>query len=67
MFDDYENADKRNDDFNRKRHRIKPDRDGEKRRRAAAAELLGTTIQGIHELPDEVRRRVLDRMSPMGK
>ena len=35
--------------------------------RAAAAELLGTTIQGIHELPDEVRRRVLDRMSPMGK
>ena len=35
--------------------------------RAAAAELLGTTIQGIHELPDEVRRRVLDRMSPMDK
>ena len=35
--------------------------------RAAASELLGTTIQGIHELPDEVRRRVLDRMSPMGK
>ena len=35
--------------------------------RDAAAKLLGTTIQGIHELPDEVRRRVLDRMSPMDK
>ena len=34
---------------------------------AEAIRLLGTTIQGIHELPDEVRRRVLDRMSPMGK
>ena len=34
---------------------------------AEATRLLGTTIQGIHELPDEVRRRVLDRMSPMGK
>ena len=33
--------------------------------REAAAKLLGTTIQGLHELPDEVRRRVLDRMSPM--
>jgi threonine dehydratase len=35
--------------------------------REAASKLLGTTIQGIHELPDEVRRRVLDRMSPMDK
>ena len=35
--------------------------------REAAAKLLGTTIQGLHELPDEVRRRVLDRMSPMDK
>ena len=34
---------------------------------AEATRLLGTTIQGIHELPDEVRRRVLDRMSPMEK
>jgi hypothetical protein len=32
--------------------------------RVAASKLLGTTIQGIHELPDEVRHRVLDRMSP---
>ena len=35
--------------------------------REAASKLLGTPIQGIHELPDEVRRRVLDRMSPMDK
>lgn len=35
--------------------------------RESARSLLGTTIQGIHELPDDVRRRVLDRMSPMGK
>ena len=34
---------------------------------AEATRLLGTTIQGIHELPDVVRRRVLDRMSPMEK
>lgn len=33
--------------------------------REKAMQLLGTTIQGLHELPDEVRHRVLDRMSPM--
>jgi threonine dehydratase len=33
--------------------------------RTAAGKMLGTTIQGIHELPDEVRHRVLERMSPM--
>lgn len=32
--------------------------------RKEAAALLGTTVQGIHELPDSVRHRVLDRMSP---
>ena len=35
--------------------------------REKAAALRGTTIQGLHELPDEVRHRVLDRMSPMDK
>lgn len=32
--------------------------------RALANTLRGTTIQSIHELPDDVRHRVLDRMSP---
>lgn len=32
--------------------------------RALAQSLTGTTIQGIHELSDTVRRRVLDAMSP---
>ena len=32
--------------------------------RARAEQLKGTTIQRIHELSDEVRRRVLGRMSP---
>jgi threonine dehydratase len=35
--------------------------------REKAMQLLGTTIQGLHELPDEVRHRVLDRMSPPNK
>ena len=35
--------------------------------REKAMQLLGTTIQGLHELPDEVRHRVLDRMSPLDK
>ncbi len=35
--------------------------------RAEAELLLGTTIQGLHELPDDVRHRVLDRMSPLEK
>lgn len=35
--------------------------------REKAAALRGTTIQGLHELPDDVRHRVLDRMSPMNK
>ena len=35
--------------------------------REQAMQLLGTTIQGLHELPDEVRHRVLDRMSPLDK
>ena len=32
--------------------------------RALAQSLTGTTIQGIHELSDTVRHRVLDAMSP---
>ncbi len=32
--------------------------------RARAEEMKGTTIQSIHELRDDVRHRVLDRMSP---
>ncbi len=32
--------------------------------RARAAELRGTTIQGLHDLSDPVRRRVLGQMSP---
>ena len=32
--------------------------------RARAEQLKGTTIQGLHELKDDVRRRVLGRMSP---
>lgn len=32
--------------------------------RKHAAEMIGTTIQNIHELSDEVRRRVLNTMSP---
>ncbi len=32
--------------------------------RARANELKGTTIQGLHDLSDSVRRRVLGRMSP---
>ena len=32
--------------------------------RALAEQMQGTTIQRIHEMPDEVRRRVLDNMSP---
>ena len=35
--------------------------------REKAATLRGTTIQGLHELPDDVRHRVLDRMSPKEK
>ena len=35
--------------------------------REKAMLLLGSTIQGLHELPDEVRHRVLDRMSPQAK
>ena len=35
--------------------------------REKAAALRGTTIQGLHELPDDVRHRVLDRMSPKEK
>ncbi len=35
--------------------------------REKAAALRGTTIQGLHELPDAVRHRVLDRMSPKEK
>ncbi len=34
--------------------------------RARANELKGTTIQGLHDLSDSVRRRVLGRMSPLG-
>ncbi len=33
--------------------------------RARAEELNGTTIQGIHDLPASVRRRVLGQMSPL--
>lgn len=33
--------------------------------RERAAQLIGTTIQTIHELSDSVRHRVLDSMSPM--
>ncbi len=33
--------------------------------RARAEELKGTTIQGIHDLPASVRRRVLGQMSPL--
>lgn len=33
--------------------------------RALADTLKGTTIQSIHELKDDVRRRVLDKMSPI--
>lgn len=32
--------------------------------REKTAALRGTTIQALHELPDDVRHRVLDRMSP---
>ena len=32
--------------------------------RARAEQMKGTTIQRIHELSDDVRRRVLGRMSP---
>ena len=32
--------------------------------REKAKQLLGTTIQGLHELPDDVRHRVLDIVSP---
>jgi threonine dehydratase len=32
--------------------------------RALAEQMQGTTIQRIHEMPDHVRRRVLDSMSP---
>lgn len=32
--------------------------------REKAKHLLGTTIQGLHELPDDVRHRVLDIVSP---
>lgn len=32
--------------------------------RLQAERMKGTTIQSLHELPDEVRHRVLDRMSP---
>ena len=32
--------------------------------RKLAEQMRGTTIQRIHEMPDEVRRRVLDYMSP---
>jgi threonine dehydratase len=32
--------------------------------RKLAEQMRGTTIQRIHEMPDEVRRRVLDSMSP---
>ncbi|MBR6576856.1 MAG: pyridoxal-5'-phosphate-dependent protein, partial [Akkermansia sp.] len=35
--------------------------------REKAMALRGTTIQGLHELPTEVRHRVLDRMSPLDK
>lgn len=42
----------------------KEDRDACRKR---AEELRGTTIQGIHELPDKVRHRVLDQMSPIGR
>ena len=33
--------------------------------RAFAESMKGTTIQSIKEMPDNVRRRVLDNMSPM--
>ncbi len=33
--------------------------------RARAEELKGTTIQGLHDLPSSVRRRVLGQMSPL--
>ncbi len=33
--------------------------------RARAEQLKGTTIQGLHDLPDSVRRRVLGQMSPL--
>ena len=33
--------------------------------RADVAKLIGTTIQSIQDLPDTVRRRVLDSMSPL--
>lgn len=35
--------------------------------REKTATLRGTTIQALHELPDDVRHRVLDRMSPKEK
>ncbi len=33
--------------------------------RARAEQLKGTTIQGLHDLPNSVRRRVLGQMSPL--
>ena len=33
--------------------------------RAFAESMKGTTIQSIKEMPDNVRRRVLDNMSPL--
>lgn len=42
----------------------KEDRDACRRRAEA---MRGTTIQGIHELPDSVRHRVLDQMSPIDR